>query len=249
VGVRNAIRQFKRLRQSGLALDYYRYALAETAVRLIYPKYKFSEFSSLYLDDREFLAYYERFEGTSNYHSLDRKYTLAELLKLIGRLPGDTAECGALRGASSYLIARSIAGSGKRHHIFDSFSGLSKPAAEDGSYWLESDLAVDESVIRKNLKEFECVSFYKGWIPERFHEISDRRFCFVHIDVDLYQPTLDSLEFFYPRMVPGGLIVCDDYGFRTCPGARNAVNGFFEDKPEAVISLTSGQGLVIRALS
>jgi O-methyltransferase len=71
------------------------------------------------------------------------------------------------------------------------------------------------------------------------------RFSFVHLDVDLYQPTMDSLEFFYGKMSPGNIILCDDYGFVTCPGAKKAMDSFFADKPEEIVSLPTGQGFVV----
>ncbi|HBH79257.1 MAG TPA: hypothetical protein DDY39_05465, partial [Nitrospira sp.] len=67
---------------------------------------------------------------------------------------------------------------------------------------------------------------YKGWIPDRFPEVKERRFAFVHIDVDLYQPIMDSLKFFFPRLLPGGIIVVDDYGYSIFPGAKKAVDEF-----------------------
>jgi hypothetical protein len=79
--------------------------------------------------------------------------------------------------------------------------------------------------------------------------VEDRRFKLVHIDVDLYQPTRDSVEFFYPRMVPGGVILCDDYGSTRCPGARRAMDEFFFEKPEGpVVDLLNGQGLAIKRM-
>ena len=62
----------------------------------------------------------------------------------------------------------------------------------------------------------------------------------------LIQPTLDSIEFFYSRMNEGGIIVCDDYGQESCPGANKALNDFMLDKPENIIHLTTGQGVVIK---
>ena len=80
------------------------------------------------------------------------------------------------------------------------------------------------------LKEFDFVKTYKGWIPSRFSEVKDLKFSFVHIDVDLYQPTLDCLEFFFPKLVSGGIIVCDDYNSSQFPGAKNAWDYYFKDK-------------------
>lgn len=226
--------------------EYSRFILAEKLSRTIYSRYKFSEFGRLYLHDNDFIRYYESFEGKDNYHSLDRKYALEQIMKLVSSVKGDTAECGAFKGASSFLICRSIVGSQKKHHIFDSFEGLSLPGNEDSSYWKKGDLASNETIIQESLKDFDFVVYYKGWIPEKFHEVSKLRFSFVHLDVDLYKPTLDSLIFFYDRMSPGGIILCDDYGFTTCPGAKKAMDLFFYDKPEQIVCLPTGQGFVMR---
>jgi hypothetical protein len=215
--------------------DFARYVLAERLTGLIYPTYRFSEFGRILLEDKAFLHTYERLTGVNNYHSLDRK-----------RIDGDTAECGAYQGATSYFICRNICAMKKVHHVFDSFEGLSAPSDKDGSYWTRGDLAAEEVTIRENLKEFDFVTYYRGWIPTRFKEVEDRRFVFVHLDLDLYQPTWDSLCFFYPRVNPEGIILCDDYGFITCPGARQAMDEFFRDRTEEIVSLPTGQGFVIK---
>ena len=226
--------------------EYSRFYLAERISRIIYKRYRFSEFGRFFLYDDDFIRYYESFEGTENYHSFDRKYTLDQLMKLAVSLEGDTAECGAYKGASSFLICRRIEGLQKIHHIFDSFEGISTPLREDGNYWEKGNLACSESVIQENLKEYDFVVYHKGWIPAKFQEVADMRFCFVHLDVDLYQPTLDSLKFFYEKVTQDGIILCDDYGFITCPGAKKAMDLFFSDKPEEIVSLSTGQGFVMR---
>ncbi len=63
---------------------------------------------------------------------------------------------------------------------------------------------------------------------------------FVHIDIDLYRPTRDSLEFFYPRMNDGGIIIVDDFALCACPGATRAVEEVLSGKPEQMISLPTG---------
>jgi len=131
-------------------------------------------------------------------------------------------------------------------HLFDSFEGLPEPGAEDGSYWHAGDLACSEEAARHNLAGFSHIEYYPGWIPSRFPDVADHRFCFVHVDVDLYWPTRDSLDFFFPRLYPGGMLVCDDYGFDSCPGARRAMDEFFADRRERVIHLPTGQGMVIK---
>lgn len=111
-----------------------RFLLAERVSGLIDPSLKFSEFGRQYLEDADFLAYYCAQVSTTNFHSLDRKYALDQLVKLTTRIPGDSAECGVYEGASSYLICRRLQGSGKKHYLFDSFAGLSRPSTIDGSH-------------------------------------------------------------------------------------------------------------------
>lgn len=183
----------------------------------------------------------------------DRCYVLLEFARQVRAVPGDIAECGVRYGKSTVFI---LTGAGKESakdvHIFDSFAGLSKPGAEDQNpggktVWESGELAVPEDAVRANLDSFaDRITLHKGWIPDRFNEVGEKQFAFVHVDVDLYQPTLDSAAFFYPRLNPGGVIVCDDYGSDYCPGAKRAFDEFFADKSERVIALPTGQGVVIK---
>ena len=154
----------------------------------------------------------------------------------------DFAECGCWRGHSSFLIAKSIFESGKKinFHIFDSFEGLSTSTANDGNFHeiinqekikIEKQFASSEEFLNKKvLNDFNFCKTYKGWIPSRFHEIDSKKFSFVHIDVDLYEPTIKSLEFFYPRLVPGGIIIFDDYNFNVWQGGKKAWDEYFKGK-------------------
>ncbi len=228
--------------------EFSRYLLAEKITSLIYPLYKFSDYGRIFLLDTTFIQQYEKLAGKENYHSLDRKYTLDQLMKITTRISGDTAECGAYEGASSYFMCQRIVGLNKTHHVFDSFQGLSEPSTNDGSYWKKGDLHSVENKIKHNLSEFDFVSYHIGWIPDTFHnkDIESSNFSFVHIDVDLHQPTYDSLEFFYKRTTQGGIILCDDYGSIYCPGAKEAMDTFFSDKPEEIVALSTGQAFVIK---
>ena len=96
------------------------------------------------------------------------------------------------------------------------------------------------------LSGFKSIHYYKGWIPVRFHEVAELKFSFVHIDVDLYQPTKDSIEFFYNKLSRGGILLSDDYGSVWCPGAKLAFDEFLQDKPEQIILLTTGQAFLIK---
>jgi len=190
------------------------------------------------------LSMFEEAEGF-NAH---RRLALQQLLRLTSDIPGDTAECGVYKGCGSYIILQANAQSlfSRVHHIFDSFEGLSKPDEKDGQYWAASDLSISENIVGQNLSEFDHVKLYRGWIPRRFVEVDSHTFSFVHVDVDLYEPTSESIGFFYPRLNKGGIFVCDDYGFLTCPGATAAIDEFLLSKPEKMLTLPGGGGFFIK---
>ena len=129
--------------------SFLRYTLAEQISGLIFPEMRFSEYGRIFLEDQEFIRLYDSLVGSGNNHSYDRKYALDQLCKLALDVPGDTAECGSFRGASSHIICRKISGSGKKHHIFDSFQGLSSPGKDDGSWWEQGILSASEETVRQ----------------------------------------------------------------------------------------------------
>lgn len=218
------------------------------AGRILMPEYRFKWPQLEWWNDPVFNEYLSLF-GELDGMNTDRRWMLYQLIRLVRNVPGDTAECGVYKGAGSYIICKVNQESElhhRTHHVFDSFEGLSKPSKLDGKYWTEGDLSCSLETVTENLSEFNNISFHKGWIPERFSDIERDNFCFVHIDVDLFQPTLDSFEFFYARMNEGGVIVCDDYGFTTCPGAKTALDQFLQNKKEKMISLSGGGGFLVK---
>ena len=223
------------------------FALKMIADRLI-PDYRLTWHQMDWWHDEDFNAYLERFDERGRFNT-HRKWTLWQLLRLVAGVEGDTAECGVYEGASSWLICAANRGTRRIHHLFDSFEGLSAPSAADGAHWKAGDLAAGEQVVREKLGPFlDRLAFHRGWIPTAFPKVEDRTFAFVHVDVDLRQPTLESLSFFYPRLATGGILLCDDYACTTCPGATEAIDGFLADKPEKMIALPAGGGFFIKGV-
>lgn len=214
--------------------------------RKLLPRFAINEDARIILDDQQFLEYFEKF-AENNYKSFERRWNLKEFLKLVRNVDGDLAECGTYKGAAAFLFCTFAQEHNREVHLFDSFQGLSEPGANDGVFWQKGNLSASEQLVHDTLNGFSCFKTYPGWIPSTFPNVSDRLFAFLHVDVDLEQPTYDTLEFFYPRLNKGAVVILDDHGFRTCPGARKAALEFMRDKPEQILDLSTGQGLIIKS--
>lgn len=225
-----------------------RFRILQLITSFLVPQYRLKWPQMQWWQHGAFNEYLSRFGELENMNT-DRRWMLGQLLRLTENIPGDTAECGVYEGCSSYLILQANQVNkchNRTHHIFDSFEGLSLPSNLDGSHWSSNDLSIPIEIVQKKLNGFNNVVYHQGWIPERFPDVNDCQFSFVHIDVDLYQPTFDSVSFFYLRMAEGGILVCDDYGFTTCPGATRAIDEFLLDKKEKMIANSCGGGFFIK---
>jgi hypothetical protein len=158
-------------------------------------------------------------------------------------VPGCMAEIGVAHGASAHII--STVCPGKTLHLFDTFKGL-PPLTDRDSHEIfqEGTLGCPLESVRDFLQG-DNVVFHSGLFPEETgSEVAAEKFSFVHLDVDLYHGTLQSLCFLYPRMTPGGIILGHD--FLVSKGATSAFNEFFADKPEPLIELVGNQCLVVK---
>jgi hypothetical protein len=167
-----------------------------------------------------------------------------EYTELTSVLPGDMAELGVYKGGSAYLIANTV--KHKTLHLFDSFQGFKKtnPSIDDHIPGEFSDTSLD--AVADFLKGMD-VRFYEGWFDETKNSVpKDTRFCFVHIDGDLYETTLQGLYFFYPLMVPGGRMLFDDYTTSDCRGVQLAIMEFSILNNIKGGMINTGQYLIIK---
>jgi O-methyltransferase len=171
-------------------------------------------------------------------------YMLHSLAAAQQRLPGDFAEVGVFRGSSARMICE---GKGeKRLWLFDTFEGLPDRLNGDDGF-RRGQYACSLESVTKYLSQFPDVHFVKGIFPDSVQnrtDIQERKFSLVSIDVDLPEGTRACLDFFYPRLVPGGVLVSHDYSFLA--GVKRAFDEFLADKPERVIELPTSQCLLIK---
>lgn len=156
----------------------------------------------------------------------DRLRNLCAALKLTCGLEGDLAELGVYRGGSARVIAGAC--SGKTLHLFDTFRGL--PYSEDADkdplgLVTEGRFACSVDEVRERLAGCD-VRIYPGRFSTSAMAYEHLRFCFVHVDCDLYWSALDAIEWFWPRVVPGGVMFFDDYNC-AFTGVTEAVDAQF----------------------
>lgn len=169
-------------------------------------------------------------------------YTLYSSVKAVNNLSGEIAEVGVYQGSSAKLIAEIK--NNKNLYLFDTFEGLPETSKNDQvkSGWL-SNTSLES--VQKYLSKYDNLFFFKGIFPKTTSSISNK-FCFVHLDTDLYQSTLDALTFFWPRMVKGGRIISHDYNANDIGGVKKAFNEFFINSPEKIIEIADTQALLIK---
>lgn len=170
------------------------------------------------------------------------------LCSYVNMLKGEVAEVGVYKGGASRIIAKRLPS--KTVHLFDTFEGI--PYIEDDDYSFKvGDFKINGVDLHKQVKNTlsDCpnVRIYKGIFPNTLQPYHNRTFCFVHADADVYQSTKDICEFFYPRLVVGGLIIFDDYGYKGAAGCKRAVDNFFSDKPEKPVILSTGQAIAFKS--
>jgi hypothetical protein len=177
-------------------------------------------------------------------------YTLNRIIKQIAPNAGLIAECGVYRGATLLGMAHTLkVNRATDYHLvgFDSFEGFPDPVQEDaladGSYHRRalkgvfSDTSYRELNGKINALGFQRdITLVKGYFENTLVKWRDREFVVVHLDCDLYQSYMTCLEFFYPRVRPGGFIVFDEYDFiaDVYPGAQKAIDTFLAGKPEKI---------------
>jgi len=193
-----------------------------------------------------------------------RFYNLLSIHRWAGGVPGWQVECGCWKGLSSYLLnqqAKRLKPShdGAGFMIVDSFEGLSQPTREDrvqrgsdpplpgGEYTARAGtFYCPQDAVRKALSEFPAIEYHQGWIPEVLSSLPERTYSFVHIDLDLHDPIRGAVDYFFPRLEKGGVIVLDDYGSLTWPGALKGGDDAAAALGQPLTPLSTGQALLVR---
>lgn len=162
---------------------------------------------------------------------------------------GAVAEFGVYRGDFSAFLSEQFPD--RDLHLFDTFQGFPSESLErepsdflrqnKQQHFSDTSLELVEKRLETHAKE---IFFHVGVFPESASDF-DEALCFVSLDVDLYQPTLDGLRFFYERLSPRGYILVHDYNFSYYSGVKMAVDEFSKEKSVSIVPIADFYGSAI----
>ena len=134
-------------------------------------------------------------------------------------------------------------------HLFDTFTGfsdndLNEEVKRDEKYNISNFSDTSLEKVKNFIDDNEHVHFHAGYFPESAKDLEEKKYAFVHLDADLYLPTLAGLQYFYPKLSKGVVIIIHDYN-HTWDGVRKAVDEFSETINESFLPIADWQGSVL----
>lgn len=206
---------------------------------------------SPWLADVEFDRVYQSIRN-STLVDVYRCYELWQLVAQVAKLAGgDLIEIGVWRGGTGALIGRQcqLAGIENSIYLCDTFRGVVKAGTQDKSYVGGEHADTSQSTVVDLMRTLgiERARILNGIFPDDTgHLVSDCTFRFCHIDVDVYDSAKDIMAWIWPRLVPGGIVVFDDYGFHSCVGITRFVNEERARRDRLVVHNLNGHAIIIK---
>jgi hypothetical protein len=175
------------------------------------------------------------------------------------QLDGDFVECGVGWGimSSAVMTYTDWDNTGRKFYLLDTFSGVDSRyvapleiafgALDNHESYVQSGIYPPSAdVVIENFSEWKNIEIIVGPVPETLDQIKAERIAYLHIDMNCSPPEVAAVDYLWDRLVPGALIVLDDYAFVGFRQQKLAMDALAESKGVKVFSLPTGQGLIIR---
>ena len=180
-----------------------------------------------------------------------RCYELWQLVRECSKLNGALIEVGVWRGGSGCLIAKRAEMLGIKDNVYlcDTFKGVVKAGDKDSRYRGGEHADASKEIVEETINKLKLnnTKILVGTFPDETSRlINDQAFRFCHVDVDVYQSAKDITEWIWPKLIIGGMIVFDDYGFWGCEGVTRFVDEERNKKDRIVVQNLNGHAIVIK---
>lgn len=209
----------------------------------------FRPFFTPWLADYSFSSTWQKVRDAST-SRVETAYNLSALLRQCRPDDGEVWECGVYRGATARLLAEELSrgGSEATLRLFDTFSGIPESTDEVDDIKVGDLSNTSQSEVEERVGSHSnvLVTFHPGFVPETFSGLEASKISFLHIDLDMYVSVLAALQWTYPRLTSGAIVVLDDYGKPGTFGAKKATDEFLVDKAESLFPMQTGQAWFIK---
>lgn len=218
-----------------------------------------------FFDEPRFAGAYARVQGSHQYdqyaspHSVAwRLHTLVWAAQNGLALDGDFVECGVFKGDFSWVVYQAVQFEtrAKLFYLYDTFGGFAPayssaedfpdaPGFFDFADKVYRDPSIYEEVVRK-FAPYPNVRIVRGALPDTLADVAPDAIAYLHIDLNSPAAELATLEILFDRVVPGAIIVFDDYGWHVFRKQKEAEDAFMARRGYSILELPTGQGLVVK---
>ncbi|MEQ8345850.1 MAG: TylF/MycF/NovP-related O-methyltransferase [Sneathiellaceae bacterium] len=217
-----------------------------------------------FLEDPRFMSAYAR--GMDSGHSLGRPagssmdihiewriHTCCWAAAHAVNLPGDFAECGVNTGIMSLAVCEYVDfnSTDKTFWLFDTYRGvppeqLTDEERADGREKVPSRYFECYELAKANFAPYPRARLVRGTVPDTFSGLEIEKVAYLSLDMNIVEPERAALAYFWPRLVPGAVVVMDDYGWKQFAVQKQAHDAFARSQGTEILLLPTGQGLLIK---
>jgi hypothetical protein len=160
-------------------------------------------------------------------------------------LDGDFVECGTYRGYSASVVVKYVGleQTGKSFFLYDLFDPEGGPG--EGHRMPEHGPALYAQV-KQRFAAYPTVQVIKGRVPDSFSQACPTQIAFLHIDMNSAEAEIAALDHLFDRVVPGGIVLFDDYGYDCYRAQHDAENAFAATRGYQIVELPTGQGMLVK---
>ena len=158
-------------------------------------------------------------------------------------------ECGVADGMTAHVLLRELEASGRsyRVHLYDSWDAMRESDLVEGEQMKTAWASLSLDRTKQNLASFsETTAYHAGYIPESLDESAPSAVSYLHIDLNAARPTEQALDWFWPRLVSGSVVLFDDYGSTRYAETKDVVDAFFAGRSGSLLPLPTGQAMYFR---
>ena len=181
-----------------------------------------------------------------------RVYIVCWFAEYVKHLEGDFVECGVNTGAYAKAVIEYINFNAlnKTFFLLDTYEGLvaTQITEAEKQAGVANYLSAYSNVYEQVIDRFknDRVKIIKGMVPDTLPEITAQKIAYLSIDMNVWKPELDAMEYLWDRIVPGGILIHDDYGFPQHIHQKLGVDEFARSKQARLLCLPTGQAILFK---